>query len=291
MSGCFLKYLDYSKYIESSKYIKDIEEYDGETVFAFTNTNNSIFSNNYVDTEGITFGGITYRCVNAAFYAQLVEHPKRYLFCNLSGNVASKVAEEIIMDKNRGLLDKWYDPTHKNFVGHLMFEILKVKFENPNYCQKLLRTGNKLIIQHSLKVSKNGDIWGDNCDGSGGNLVGVLLMIVREFYGGCGITMPNYEYVKIIKSNKIPSMCAECNINPSYSKHHKYSWCKSCFDNYGTIQKPIMCKLCFGRPDTKYGLCASCFYENACKYCKMQPAKYGSYSNRCQSCISMHSIN
>jgi len=58
----------------------------------------------------------------------------------------------------------------------IMHQILKSKFENPELAQKLKATGNEELIE--------GNTWGDTfwgvCKGEGKNMLGKLLMQVRE---------------------------------------------------------------------------------------------------------------
>ena len=53
---------------------------------------------------------------------------------------------------------------------------LKCKFEHPILAQKLINTGNELLVE--------GNWWGDRfwgqCDGTGRNMLGQLLMELRE---------------------------------------------------------------------------------------------------------------
>jgi hypothetical protein len=66
-------------------------------------------------------------------------------------------------------------------VGHLVPYIIVVgmlaKFsQHPEFKKKLLDTEDKLIIEHS----SNDNYWADGGDGLGKNMLGVLLMQVRE---------------------------------------------------------------------------------------------------------------
>ena len=63
-----------------------------------------------------------------------------------------------------------------------MYEAIKYKFEQNDELRKVLMgTGDKKIVEHT----KNDRIWADGGDGSGKNLLGVLLMRLRdEFRNG-----------------------------------------------------------------------------------------------------------
>ena len=64
-----------------------------------------------------------------------------------------------------------------------MFEALKVKFDPKNHpylCEKLLSTGDALIVEHTTRDR----YWGDGGDGGNGtkgrNYLGRLLMKLRD---------------------------------------------------------------------------------------------------------------
>ena len=58
----------------------------------------------------------------------------------------------------------------------VMYEAIKYKFEqNDGLREVLMGTGDKKIVEHT----KNDRIWADGGDGSGKNLLGVLLMRLR----------------------------------------------------------------------------------------------------------------
>mgnify|MGYP003691392609 CR=1 FL=1 len=58
-----------------------------------------------------------------------------------------------------------------------MLQGLTLKFtQNQDLRQKLLDTGNRDLIEHTEKDK----YWGDGKDGSGKNMLGKLLMKVRE---------------------------------------------------------------------------------------------------------------
>jgi ribA/ribD-fused uncharacterized protein len=57
-----------------------------------------------------------------------------------------------------------------------MYEILKVKFSNPELKLKLLNTGNSIIIENS----KSDSFWGIGKKEKGKNILGKLLMKIRS---------------------------------------------------------------------------------------------------------------
>ena len=60
----------------------------------------------------------------------------------------------------------------------IMYEGLKAKFTQNSKLKKiLLSTGDKPIVEHT----KNDHYWGDGGDGTGKNMLGILLMKVRDY--------------------------------------------------------------------------------------------------------------
>lgn len=58
-----------------------------------------------------------------------------------------------------------------------MYTAIKAKFtQHKDLNQLILSTGDRKIVEHT----KNDNYWGDGGDGSGKNLLGILLMKLRE---------------------------------------------------------------------------------------------------------------
>jgi len=75
-------------------------------------------------------------------------------------------------DRSKPLRADWEEVKDK-----VMREALYAKFtQHPNLHEKMLATGNADIIEHT----KNDSYWGDGGDGTGKNMLGVLLMELRE---------------------------------------------------------------------------------------------------------------
>ena len=59
----------------------------------------------------------------------------------------------------------------------IMYQAVKAKFQqNPSILHELLATGQAELIEHT----KNDAYWADNGDGTGKNMLGILLMQVRD---------------------------------------------------------------------------------------------------------------
>ncbi len=58
-----------------------------------------------------------------------------------------------------------------------MFKAVRAKFtQHPDLRARLLATGNAELVEHT----KNDAYWGDGGDGTGENMLGKILMKVRE---------------------------------------------------------------------------------------------------------------
>jgi N-glycosidase YbiA len=75
-------------------------------------------------------------------------------------------------ERDRPLRDDW-----EAVKDDIMIEALHAKFsQHPDLKDKLLATGNAELIEHTA----NDRYWGDGGDGSGKNMLGRLLMEVRD---------------------------------------------------------------------------------------------------------------
>jgi ribA/ribD-fused uncharacterized protein len=85
-------------------------------------------------------------------------------------------AEAKRLGKHVTLRDDWFE-----VKDNIMLKLLRAKFDDPNLKDMLLSTGDEGLIE--------GNMWHDNywgscycnrCGGSGRNILGILLMQVRE---------------------------------------------------------------------------------------------------------------
>jgi len=82
-----------------------------------------------------------------------------------------RLAARMGRQRNRPLREDW-----EEVKDEIMFTALLAKFsQNPEIGKKLIATGNARIIEHTA----NDSYWGDGGDGSGKNMLGILLMEVR----------------------------------------------------------------------------------------------------------------
>ncbi len=68
----------------------------------------------------------------------------------------------------------------ENVKDDVMRKALTAKFsQHPNLKKQLIDTGNAKLVEHT----KNDSYWGDGGDGTGKNMLGKLLMELRDSYG------------------------------------------------------------------------------------------------------------
>ena len=112
----------------------------------------------------IEYQGKTYKSVEAAYQAQKCPENADD-FVGVDASHAKKLGSKVKLRKN------W----NKIKVG-IMYDLLKLKFINPDLKQQLLNTKDEKLVE--------GNWWHDTywgfCDGKGQNMLGILLMRVRE---------------------------------------------------------------------------------------------------------------
>lgn len=75
----------------------------------------------------------------------------------------------------------------------VMLDILRAKFnQHPDLTQRLLATGDAYLVEHTDRDS----YWADGGDGKGKNILGKLLMRLREEKGGVGVVSKPSKYRK-----------------------------------------------------------------------------------------------
>jgi len=127
---------------------------------------NNWFSNMVPDE--ITIDDITYPSVENYYQAMKSEDRAVHKhFATLSPSNAKWEGRKLPLRENWEKLKRIY-----------MFNALLVKFEKPEWMEKLLNTGNEKIIEWN---NWNDKIWGVSIvDNEGENILGILLMNIRE---------------------------------------------------------------------------------------------------------------
>lgn len=133
-----------------------IDRFDGEYFFL----------SNFEDSS-ITYDGITYKNVEAAFHAQKVfDREKKKEFSNLNPSEAKRLGRRV------KLRSDW-----ESVKVDIMTDLVRIKFlQNPDLKKKLLATGDKILIEGNWW---NDQFWGV-CKGEGQNYLGGILMMIRK---------------------------------------------------------------------------------------------------------------
>lgn len=134
-----------------------------ETAITSFRDDNYFLSNMY--PSSITLGKHTFKCAEAAFQAAKC-HTRVAEFYNLNGFEAKKLGRAVTLRSD-------WDEVKVDY----MRRILKAKFsQHPDLRKKLIQTGNAYLVEENT--------WGDTfwgvCNGIGNNLLGRILMFVRE---------------------------------------------------------------------------------------------------------------
>lgn len=75
-------------------------------------------------------------------------------------------------DRNRPLRSDW-----EKVKDEVMYQVVRAKFwQNEQIRKVLLATNDDVLVEHT----KNDKYWGDGGDGSGKNMLGIILMRVRQ---------------------------------------------------------------------------------------------------------------
>jgi ribA/ribD-fused uncharacterized protein len=157
-----------------------------------------LFGNFWKSNFLCTFGDCSSFSVETLF--QAAKFPQlSYKFNQLSADDAFKLSKQL--ELTNPVVNNW----HKNKFN-VMRDLLKVKFSCSEYKAVLLATGNKYLVEHNIIIGRD-KIWSDNCDGTGENRLGMLLMELRKDYGGVGIISPPQEYWQWIKNQKMCEIC------------------------------------------------------------------------------------
>jgi len=131
----------------------------------------------------------TFACGEAAFQAEayrgfpgIIQEFQRAR----TGDDAYQIARKYTAQKAQNTT--WVNHSNVRLGGNYeaMKKVLIAKFSNPYLQAQLLATGDAYLNEHNVVVGRDA-IWSDNCDGTGLNLLGELLMWVRGYYGGTGI--------------------------------------------------------------------------------------------------------
>lgn len=136
--------------------ISSIDKFDGEYFF---------LSNFYNSVQSVK--GKPYKTNEHYFQAEKADNEAEHEQIRLSGSAA----ESKKLGRKVKLRSNW-----ESIKDQVMLDGLRAKFSNPILKQKLLDTGDAILIEGNTWQDK---YWGV-CGGVGKNKLGILLMKVRE---------------------------------------------------------------------------------------------------------------
>jgi len=159
-------------------------DHQGNKLVCFYKTGPTEFLGNFaICPKGLSIWGQRFRCAEAAFQWQKyvragIKDAMMNEFFTADGETAFRL--------NRKLAKKYpqiYPPGWKKGVRDLvMWEVLQAKFQqNPVFKQLLDDTMGAYLLEHNQ--AKRDDYWSDNSDGSGKNMLGKMLMALRDDLG------------------------------------------------------------------------------------------------------------
>ena len=124
------------------------------------------FLSNFYEVP-VTYGGVTYQNNEAAFQAQkTTDSALKAKFASLDPKQAKSLGRRV------SLRDDWDD-----IKCDIMYDICKAKFsQNPDLALKLDATGGQELVEGN---DWNDHFWGV-CNGKGKNMLGIILMKIRE---------------------------------------------------------------------------------------------------------------
>lgn len=147
------------------------------------------FLGNFYETP-ITYKGYTYQNAEAAFQAQKFPGYERNFVNCRTGDEAFKLKQKLEVSPAQKLPPGY----HSGVKNNIMLEIVRSKFKtNAKLKKLLLDTGSAYLVEHNVKKGRDSH-WSDDSDGTGRNMLGELLMIVRSELGGTGIVSRSNSY-------------------------------------------------------------------------------------------------
>ena len=136
------------------------------------------FLSNLFETE-IAVAGMKFRNVEAAFQS-FKDEKRQQEFEKLDGVTAKKLGRKVNLRKD------W-----EQKKDSLMYELLKIKFTNAELKQKLIETGDVVLVE----INYWGDKYWGVFKGQGKNQLGNLLMKIREDLKKLGFNLVMQEGV------------------------------------------------------------------------------------------------
>lgn len=150
--------------------------------------------------------GMKFQCSEAAYQAykfHLTPHQDLMKkFTSLDGAQAWKLAKD---NKAHQRAD-WMQVNDDT-----MKMVIEEKFlQNPQLKELLLATGDAYLVEHT-PLGRDA-YWGDNGDGTGKNMLGTLLMVLRGKLGGIGVVLPPPNLQTLINKDSTSSAIPTCKL-------------------------------------------------------------------------------
>jgi ribA/ribD-fused uncharacterized protein len=144
---------------------------------------------NFFEVQGGVLGCKT---SEGAFQAQKFVGDPFHLFARLDGEEAWKLG--------RSHTGKQKASWHQDGKVDAMRKALADKFKPGSpFASALLATGNSYLVEHN-PVKGRDNFWSDDSDGSGKNMLGILLMKQRRALGGTGVVAAPGAYTRNAKN-------------------------------------------------------------------------------------------
>jgi N-glycosidase YbiA len=118
----------------------------------------------------ITIAGVTWPTSEHYFQAQKFDDPT--IQARIRATPSPMAAATLGRDRSFSLRPDW-----EQVKDQVMYEALRAKFtQHPELRAQLLGTGDATLVEHTT----NDAYWGDGGDGRGRNMLGTLLMRLRD---------------------------------------------------------------------------------------------------------------
>lgn len=178
-----LKQFDFSTYFKQYAYDKT-----KKFVAFYGNKGQDLFGNFWILSKNISYNGITANNVESLYHSAKFTNNIKQEFNNLSPLKAFYLSRQY---------QKYVRKDWSKIKDQVMLDLLRIKFKIPLCTLVLLWTEDKYIVEHN-PVKGRDTYWSDNCDGSGQNKLGQLLMIIRKELSGTGIVDKPVDYFEWI---------------------------------------------------------------------------------------------
>ncbi len=135
--------------------------------------------------------GMQFSCAEAVFQAAKFAPDRNLMqrFEGLDGEAAFRLGRSLSQNWTGAQTAQW-----RNCNLAAMRAVVTAKFtQNPDLGDLLLRTLNAYLAEH-LRSKGREAYWGDDCDGTGQNWLGRILMEERGRLGGTGVVPRNPQY-------------------------------------------------------------------------------------------------